>query len=71
MLSFLRVEASISSTISELCHDDLEKELEEEKKIRQMAESQRDGALKSVDDLKQNLANNRAKLKVCVFRILG
>ena len=59
-----RVEASISSTISELRHDDIEKELEEEKKLRQMAESQRDEALKGVEDLRQNLAKNRARLKV-------
>ena len=61
-----RREASISSTISELRHDDLEKEVEEEKKLRLMAESQRDEALKSVEDLRQSLAKNRAKLKVCV-----
>ena len=66
--SLIRVEASISSTISELRHDDLEKELEEEKKMRQMAESQRDGALESVEDLKKNLTNARSKLKVSTLR---
>jgi len=58
-----RLESSISSNVSELHHDDLEKELEDEKKMRKMAESQRDEALKSVADLRQNLAKNRAKLK--------
>ena len=62
--SIRRLESSISSNVSELHHDDLEKELEDEKKMRKMAESQRDEALKSVADLRQNLAKNRAKLKV-------